>query len=592
MATSWDDLIQEIKQRVDLLEVVSEYVKLRPTGGRRVGLCPFHNEKTGSFSVNAERGVWYCFGCGEGGDVIKFLQKIDNLSFPEAVERLARRAGLEVPEKGGGAAASERDRLRAVNELACRFFERALSRSDAALRYMKERGIEPEVARAFRLGYAPDSWDALRNALRREKATDEDLLKLGLLRRKPDETSGGYDFFRDRLIFPIGDAEGRIIAFGGRIMGEGQPKYLNSPETPLFHKSRALYGLHRAAPAMKERGAALVMEGYMDVIAARQGGFPNAVAPLGTALTESHVALLRRICQRALLVFDADGAGIRAALRSLALFEKSELDARIVTLPSGEDPDSLLRKSGPAAFAQCLAEAKPILDYRMEAILNENDLRSDEGFRSGMREIIPLLAQVSVPDGWVKRLAEIRSEGHPERVAFHEEDIRRRIARGGAEERSESFQPKRNAGISDEGEPKVSSAVRRLYKAEDTLLWACLQSSDDAAMLLERLPPEKFIRPEARELATLIVSHLGGNSWEPGLWEMPSEAVASMAGRLMTGPDLIHESAPREREFWLHQAADLLLMRGERERIQSLLEGRTPTIEELQRIKELYQRKR
>jgi DNA primase len=582
------DIIQEIKERVDLLEVISEYVKLRPTGGRHVGLCPFHNEKTGSFYVNSDRGTWHCFGCGEGGDVIKFIEKIENLSFREAAERLARRVGLEWPQQGR-VSSSEKDRLRAMNEAACRFFERELPRSESAMDYLKSRGVDAHVAKAFRIGFAPDSWESLRNHLRSQKFSDEEMIAGGLIKRRPGERAGGYDLFRNRLMFPIADSEGRIIAFGGRIFGDEGPKYINSPETPLFVKRRVLYASHRAAPKIKESRTALVMEGYMDVIAAHEFGFAYAVAPLGTALTEDHLQSLRRMCDRVILVFDADGAGMRAALRSLSLFEKTELDVRIATLAMGEDPDSFLRKRGAAAFSQQLSEAKPILDYRIEAILSQNDVQNDLGYAKAMKEIVPLLRQVTAPDRWIHRLSEIRSEGMPERVAFHEADIRRMIDRNVGESMPEPARKTPTTEMSDE--PRVSTAIRKLHKAEEMILWACLQNAEIAETALAKLSPELFIRPAASELAILIRSRIGDKEWEPELWASDSEEAMDLARRLLTGPDLIHDSAPGNRERWLNQATDLLLRHSEREQIKSLTAGRTPTTEELKRIRELYDRR-
>jgi DNA primase len=586
MALSWEDLIQEVKQRIDVLDVVSEYVKLRPAGRRHVGLCPFHSEKTGSFYVTPDTGSWHCFGCGEGGDVIKFVQRIENLSFAETMDRLARRVGLQLPEKGGdGQASSERERYRALHELACQFYEKALAQTPEAKEYLKERGISPEIAKTFRLGFAPDSFEALRSALRREKASDDDLVKAGLLKRKPGETKGGYDFFRDRLMFPIADQEGRIIGFGGRLLQEreGQGKYINSPETPTFVKNRVLYGLNRALKPIKDRREALVMEGYMDVIAAHEFGFNNAVAPLGTALTENHLQILKRHCDRVYLVFDADGAGMRAALRSLALFEKSELEARVVALPAGEDPDSLLRKRGTAPFAQALSDALPILDYRMAAILSHYDVRTDSGFTQAFREIAPLLSQVTAADSWLHRLAELRSNGAPERVAFIEEDLRRRVRqyRAGQNSAPEPFR-KETEGEGNRAEPApISSTLRKLYLAEEEVLRACLADSESAAHLRDKMGFDAFLRPEAKELATVITSHLEDEEWSPHGWVIESETARSLFARLSADP----------RQSDIEEAVRVLIEHKEREGIKPLTEGRTPTVEEWKRIQELYLRR-
>ncbi len=588
MAASSEDIVQEVKSRVDITEVVSEYVPLRPAGRRQVGLCPFHSEKTPSFGVSPDKQSWYCFGCGEGGDVIKFIEKIENLPFREALERLARRAGIALPEWGRGPNASEKDRLRELHEWATGFYEQALARADAPRDYLARRGMADEVRARFRLGYAPDSWDALRNFLRSKGANDDEMLKAGLLLRKDGDTRGGYDRFRDRLLFPIADAEGRVIAFGGRILGEGQPKYLNSPETPLFSKSRVLYGLHRALAPMKARKEALVMEGYMDVLAAHEFGFDHAVAPLGTALTEGHLQLLRRTCERVYLVFDADSAGIRAALRSLALFEKIELEARVVVLPAGEDPDSLLRKGGAAPFAQALADAQPILDYRMNAIVAQHDIRTDEGYTKACREIVPLLSQVEA-SRWVHKLAQLRSDGDATRVVFHEEDLLRHIRglRGAPAPKPERSSAPRQEGQKPAPEaPKVSVAVRKLYKAEELLLKACLDDRATAARILPEDPGDLFVREETRALAALARKSLSGADWNPAAWAVENDPLQSLLGRLAADPTPVPD-APA-----LDGLVELLRLHREQPRMKPLTEGRTPSADEWAEIKEFYRRKK
>ena len=365
--------LEELRRRLSLANAVQRRVKLQRRGREFVGLCPFHKEKTPSFSVVEEKGFYHCFGCGAHGDVISFTMQTGNLSFPEAVEALAREAGLEVPK----ATPEERERaqrattLRGALDAAAQWFEEQLHGPGGreALAYLEKRGLDPDTIRRFRLGFAPDRRNALKQAL--AKSFPEPLLVEAGLLRKPDAQSeeGGresYDYFRGRVIFPITDRGGRIIAFGGRILGDGQPKYLNSPDTPLFEKGRVLYGWAQARAAAGGAGPVIVVEGYMDVIALQRSGFVGAVAPLGTALTERQIEELWRIALEPILCFDGDAAGLRAAGRAVdrALpLLKPGYTLRLATLPEGEDPDTLVLRHGVRAMREVLDRARPLADF-------------------------------------------------------------------------------------------------------------------------------------------------------------------------------------------------------------------------------------
>ena len=357
--------LDEIRARVGLADRIARAVKLTKRGREYSGLCPFHNEKTPSFTVNEEKGFFHCFGCGAHGDVIGFVMRIDNLSFPEAVERLADEAGLEVP------VSSPEERRRAeqavslygVNEKACAWFESQLrgQRGRTARDYLAARGLDDEAIARFRIGWAPDSRNALKTALIGEPVTESLLVTAGLL-IVPEDGRSSYDRFRGRVIFPIFDRRGRPVAFGGRILGDGQPKYLNSPDTPLFQKGHLLYGWSHALKAARETGTLVVTEGYMDVIALIRAGIP-AMAPLGTAITESQILALWRVVAEPVLCFDGDAAGARAALRAaeraLPLLQPG-CSFRFVTLPRGEDPDSLVRARGARGMESLIAGARPM----------------------------------------------------------------------------------------------------------------------------------------------------------------------------------------------------------------------------------------
>ncbi len=356
--------LDELRARVALADVVARRTKLTRRGRESIGLCPFHKEKSPSFYVYPDH--YHCFGCGAHGDVIGFVMQTGNLEFLEAVEVLAREAGLEVPKPSRDA--QERSHrqtdLQVVMERACGFFEESLAGplGREARTYLDGRGLDAAAIRQFRLGFAPDSRDALKRALGGE--IDEALLIEGGLLRRPEE-GASYDYFRHRVMFPIGNRSGKVIAFGGRVLGDGQPKYLNSPETPLFQKGRVLYGWATARAAASHDASAIVTEGYMDVIALQRAGFETAVAPLGTALTEGQLEEIWRLAPEPILCFDGDAAGQRAAGRALerALpMLAAERSLRFATLPAGEDPDTLIRRQGAVAMREILDAARPLVE--------------------------------------------------------------------------------------------------------------------------------------------------------------------------------------------------------------------------------------
>lgn len=370
--------LEEIRNRLPCSDVVGRRVRLIRKGREHSGLCPFHNEKTPSFTVNDEKGFFHCFGCGAHGDVIGFAMRIDNLSFPEAVEKLAGEAGLEMPRF----TPQERERaqrqqtLYDVVEAACAWFQKQLEAptGKSGLAYLRGRGLTAETVAKFRLGYAPDARQALKSALKAAGIDENLLLEAGLIVR-PDDGRDSFDFFRGRVMFPIMDARGRVVAFGGRIIGDGQPKYLNSRDTPLFDKGRTLYALDKARAGVaggagRTPADLVVAEGYMDVIALHEAGFTGAVAPLGTAITEMQIEALWKLAPEPILCLDGDAAGQRAAFhaaeRVLPLL-KPGLSLRFATLPPSDDPDSLIRRRGAAAMAQLFKQARPLVDVVWDA---------------------------------------------------------------------------------------------------------------------------------------------------------------------------------------------------------------------------------
>ncbi len=370
----------EIKEAAPIAEVIGQYVRLNQRGRYLVGLCPFHTEKTPSFTVYPERHIFHCFGCGAGGNVFSFLMQHLRLSFPEAAAELAQKYGISLQwQKGGNPAQTQAHRQRQgfyeVNEFAAKFFENKLAQpqpGEIARQYLARRGLPEAVAKAYRLGYAPDEWRLLTRFLSDQRANLEAALHVGLI---SERTGGGhYDRFRSRLIFPIFDLQGRIIAFGGRIIGEGEPKYLNSPESQLYSKTRNLYGLYQAREAIRKQNLAILVEGYIDLLALRSRGIEPVVATLGTALTREQVRLLKGYTSRVVLVFDADAAGLKAMQRSLPHFAGERLSARVLTLPLGEDPDSYAGKHGVEIFTDPWEQAQPLFGFILDqATANSGD---------------------------------------------------------------------------------------------------------------------------------------------------------------------------------------------------------------------------
>uniref|UniRef100_A0A831UAU1 DNA primase n=1 Tax=Geobacter metallireducens TaxID=28232 RepID=A0A831UAU1_GEOME len=395
-----DDKIREVRERASILDVVSDYVSLRKSGANYQGLCPFHGEKTPSFNVNPARGIFHCFGCGVGGNAITFIARMEGLSFPEAVKFLAKRVGVEIEDRPFSAAEKrrqdEREELYGVVEMAVGLYREALERSEegaVARRYLEGRGVDKATAEAYRLGFAPDRWDFLTRHLQHRSVSLELAEKLGLVRRR--DGGGFYDTFRNRLLFTIADSHGRAIGFGGRVLDDSLPKYINSPESPIYRKSDVLFGVSLAKGAMRETGSAIVVEGYFDHLALHQAGVRNVVATCGTALTEGHIKLLKRYAGKVYTLFDADSAGRKATLRAMDLCLDAGFPVQVVELTAGEDPDSFIRKEGVAAFSDRLAKARPVLDYFFRQLLREGDTGTIEGKVKVIEELTPRLAKVA-----------------------------------------------------------------------------------------------------------------------------------------------------------------------------------------------------
>jgi len=406
------DFINNLIERVDICQIIDARVKLKRSGQNFLGLCPFHDEKTPSFSVSQEKQFYHCFSCKNSGTVLTFLMEYEGLDFVAAVESLASIAGVEVPREQLGKAAQARDkkqqqthkRLFDVLDEASSYFQRMLrqpEQAQAAVDYLKARGLSGLIARDFAIGYAPAGWDGLLKGL--EKTPPAVLVEAGLA--VTSEKGRTYDRFRDRIMFPIRDVRGRVIAFGGRVMGDEQPKYMNSPELPIFHKGRELYGLYEARRAVRKLNSFLIVEGYMDVVALAQSGIANSVATLGTATSAEHLEKLYRYAGELVCCFDGDRAGRAAAWKALELslpLLREGRSLKFIFLPDGEDPDSLVRKIGKKEFLNRVSQAMPGIEYLFQRLTEDLDLNAIDG-RARLAELgLPMIEQV--PDGVLKQL--------------------------------------------------------------------------------------------------------------------------------------------------------------------------------------------
>ena len=392
-----DDIIEEVRMKNDIVDVVSQYVKLNRRGSTYFGLCPFHNEKTPSFSVTPSKQMYYCFGCGAGGNVFNFVMEYENYTFGEALQHLAERAGVELPkiEYSGEARkkAEEKTALLEINKLAAGYFYYQLRRENGkqAYEYLTGRGLSQETIKKFGLGYSDKYSDDLYKYLKSKKYSDELLRESGLF--NVDERHGMYDKFWNRVIFPIMDVNNRVIGFGGRVMGDGKPKYLNSPETKIFDKSRNLYGLNVARTTRKNY--LILCEGYMDVISMHQAGFTNAVASLGTALTSGHASLLKRYTHEVLLLYDSDEAGVRAALRAIPILREAGVTSKVVNLKPHKDPDEFIKALGPDEFEKRLEQAMDSFMFRVHTMQNEFSMEEPQGQNRFFERCAQLLLELS-----------------------------------------------------------------------------------------------------------------------------------------------------------------------------------------------------
>lgn len=503
-----EEKINEIRNSTDIVDIISETVLLRKAGSNHIGLCPFHSEKTPSFTVRSDKQIFHCFGCGAGGDVFSFVMKHQALSFPEAVRQLARRGGIDVPDQTLTAEQSrlirEREELMAVNRAAAEYYHSVLLHQPSgkkALSYLTGRGISLDMMRLFQLGYAPDGWDNLVGALAEKKMSLKTAEKAGLV--TPKKKSGYYDRFRSRVMFPIMNLQGQVIAFGGRVLDASLPKYLNSPETPLFSKSRTLYGLNFARKKCREQGTIFIVEGYMDFLALFQHGIENAAATLGTAMTSEHIRSLKGFAGKAILVYDSDEAGLKAAHRSIAVMNKDLNEYRILVLPPGHDPDSFLRQFGTDEFLRKAGSAMGVFEFLIESAVKKHGL-SMEGKQRILAEMETHL--ISARDSldmslYSKELAE-RIQVDQQAVL---ETIRRKMAAKGSV-------PQLQRRKDEWAQPVVGRESDRLEKR---IITKMLQFPEKATVLIEKERVLDFFEDKNLKTIGAAIIELNKNGRKP-----------------------------------------------------------------------------
>jgi DNA primase len=494
-----DDIISRVRDSIDIVDVVSGYVSLKKSGKNHVGLCPFHSEKTPSFSVNPDKQIFHCFGCGAGGDVFKFLELQEGLNFPEAVRSLAGRSGITLPtdmrSRPDRKTDEERSVLLAIVADAADYFQKELEGAAGSLAraYLAKRGVSGSVVSEFALGFARTEWDGLFRFLRQRGHAPALSEKAGLIVKR-SEGDGYYDRFRGRIIFPIRDIAGKVIAFGGRVMDDSLPKYLNSPETPLYSKSNVLYCLDKAKEAARKYDHFIIVEGYLDAIACHQHGVRNATATLGTALTDGHLRLMRRFTKNVKLIFDPDAAGVKAALRSFDLLAESGVNVKVVSLPDSDDPDTFLKKRGYDSFINCLKDAVPLMDFVLGHVVRGGAGTAINDKIEQAREMLGFISKLPTSieqNHYLKKTAEV--------LDVSEADLRLEMTKI---VKHEAVRPVQTSASTRDRRPK----------AEETLIHLMLRDEKIARSLQGQIHPQDFTDPLYRRAVQRIFDVLSAHA--------------------------------------------------------------------------------
>ena len=490
-----EEKVREVAERLSIVEVVSDYVSLRRAGGNYLGLCPFHAEKTPSFNVNPAREIFHCFGCGAGGNAFSFIMKIEGVSFPEAVKLLARKSGIEIEERQltptERKSQDEHVQFLRINDLTTSYYRSVLlngQEGETARQYLSNRSVGPDISEAYRLGFAPDRRDGLVKHLKNNGVELDSAVKLGVVRKSD---AGWYDLFRNRLIFPIRDARGQVIAFAGRVLDTSLPKYINSPESPLYHKSSVLFGLDMALPSIRTGNSVIIVEGYFDHLALYRAGVHNVVATCGTALTGTHAGLIKRHAERVYTLFDSDVAGKKATIRSMELFLEQRIPAYVISLPSGDDPDSFLATHTNEEFEALRDKARPTFEYFVRSLLVETPPDSVDN-------------KVRVIDDIVPRFRKIADSVERD---LYEKEICRLLGIT-----AHAFRKRMGGGKLPhlETQAEQSTAMQPGDNVQDTLL-ALLLNYPDARDEIVRVGLETVFRDDYLELAGLVLERLSGS---------------------------------------------------------------------------------
>lgn len=495
-----EEILEKIKSQNDIVDVISERVRLRKSGRNFTGLCPFHNEKTPSFSVSQEKQIYKCFGCGEAGNVISFVMKEKNLPFIEAVKYLANRANIPLEMNNGekSKSAKKKELLYRVNVEAAKFFFSNLMNNQNAKEYFLNRGIKEETIKKFGLGFANDSWNSLMFYLRKKGINDTLLEEAGLISVNKEKGSK-YDRFRNRVIFPVFDYQGRVIGFGGRVLDDSKPKYLNSPETLVFQKGTNLYGLNFALKHNMSERYFVIVEGYMDLISLHQYGITNVVASLGTALTINQARLLKRYADKVIISYDADMAGQMATLRGLEILRTAGFDVRVLNIPQGKDPDEYVRSNGKEAFLKLINSAEPLIDYRMKKAEEGIDFKNSQSLILYAKRIMEIISDLDPveKDVYIKKASE--NTGIKEQTLY---DILKSRMK---DNRENNF---RNNKEEDRSKLYVEPGF---LKAERAILKIMLENKEYLQYIEERISENDFILLEHKEIFTIIILAKGEN---------------------------------------------------------------------------------
>ena len=553
-----DEFVERVNERTDIYSVVSRYVSLTQKSGRYWGICPFHNEKTASFTVSPEKGFFYCFGCGAGGNAFKFLSLIENISYFEAIKLQAQRLGINLPTKKFSPEEERRHReekiLLKINELACDFYHECLTKSargEVGRKYLEARGITAETIETFKLGYAPEEWDNLLSRLTRQSFSPQQLTAAGLVAKRKS-ASGFYDRFRGRIMIPIADVFGHVVGFGGRILtseDDATPKYLNSPETAIFNKGRLLFGLDKSNREIGTAGAAIVVEGYMDAISLFSAGIKNVVATLGTAFTVEHAKLILRYARKIIFCYDSDEAGQRATLRALPIVQDAGAKVFVVKVSDGKDPDEFIRKHGKEAFDKLIENAQTLIDYRMNYVLARAERSTIDGKIRALHEILPVVVGIKnevMRNEYLKQMASALVLDEV-LVGDEWEKFSKAVKESTRKEISPAVQRQKLSGEEDTLVRRAGEIILRMGYEESELL-------DYALMIV----PREFFTPVHREIIGWLESCTAQDkpvNQISAARDLSEEANAELSRILINGAD-----EPRE-EVSLFEDAIVIMRR-------------------------------